>query len=111
MVEKIEDETIKLQCVSMLYALMEKFGDEISKTRLKELINLTEIGKMIRDEAIKEGEAKGKAEIIVKQLIKKFKKLPDKYVKQIKGLSEEALDIIATDIFDMEKVEDLERYF
>lgn len=111
MVENIEDEATKLQCVSMLYALMEKFGDEVSKMRLKELINMTEVGKMIRDEALKEGEAKGKADILIKQLVKKFKELPDKYVIEIKKLSEEVLDAIAIDIFEIEKVEDLERYF
>ena len=119
MVENIEDEATKLQCVSMLYALLDKFGDESSREKLKELINMTEIGKMIRDEALKEGikegeakgKAKGKADIVIMLLSKKFKELPDKYVIEIKKLSEKDLDAIATDIFEIEKVEDLERYF
>jgi hypothetical protein len=74
-------------------------------------MSMTEIGKMIRDEALKEGEAKGKAEMLTKQLIKKFKKLPEHYKNKIKELPEDTLEVIATDIFDMEKVEDLEKYF
>lgn len=92
-----------------------KFGDEISKGKFKEVVSMTEIGKMIRDEAIKEGIkegiAEGKAEILIKQLIKKFKSVPDEYKKKIKKLSEETIDIIATDIFDIEKIEDVEKYF
>ena len=72
---------------------------------------MTEIGRMIRDEAIKEGIKEGKAEILIKQLIKKFKSVPDEYKKKIKKLSEETIDIIATDIFDIEKIEDVEKYF
>lgn len=29
----------------------------------------------------------------------------------INNLSEETIDVIATDIFDLEKIEDLEKYF
>jgi len=84
---------------------------------------MTEIGRMIRDEGIKEGikegivegekrgEKKGKAELLIKQLIKKFKCVPNDYKEKIKELSEETLDVIATDIFDIEKVEDIEKYF
>lgn len=72
---------------------------------------MTEIGKMIRDEGIKEGKAEGKDEILIKQLIKKFKAVPNEYKEKIKKMSEETIDVIATDIFEIEKVEDLERYF
>jgi hypothetical protein len=76
---------------------------------------MTEIEKMLRDEGIKEGEAKGKAEgkvdMLVKLLIKKFKTVPNEYKEKIKSLPEETIDVIATDIFDIERVEDLEKYF
>ncbi|MCH3965108.1 MAG: DUF4351 domain-containing protein [Clostridium sp.] len=109
--QSIEDNGTKLECTSMLYALLDKFGDEISRRKLKEMINMTEIGKMIRDEGRKEGRKEGKSELIIKQLIKKFKKLPVGYTDKINSLSDETLDVIATDIFNMEKVEELERYF
>ncbi|WP_102401383.1 DUF4351 domain-containing protein [Haloimpatiens massiliensis] len=80
---------------------------------------MTEIGKMIRDEAIKEGieegikegKAEGKSDILIRQLIKKFKSVPKEYKEKIKKLPEETIDIIATDIFEIEKIEDVENYF
>jgi len=121
--EKIQESNEKLQCVTLLYALLDKFGDEKAKKKFKEVVSMTEIGKMIRDEAlkegiqegikegIKEGKAEGKADILIKQLIKKFKSVPNEYKEKIKKLPEETIDVIATDIFDMEKIVDLERYF
>ncbi|GFP76373.1 DUF4351 domain-containing protein [Clostridium fungisolvens] len=58
---------------------------------------------MIRDE--------GKAEILIKQLNKKFNILPQEYEEKIKNLPSEKIELIATDIFDLEKIEDLEKYF
>lgn len=113
--DKLPEGLEKLQCVSLLYALFEKFGDAFSKNRFKEVISMTEIGKMILEEGIKEGESKGekkgKAEILIKQLIKKFNSLPKEYMEKIRELPEETIEIIATGIFDIEKVEELEKYF
>ncbi|WP_097027146.1 DUF4351 domain-containing protein [Clostridium peptidivorans] len=76
---------------------------------------MTEIGKMIRDEGIKEGikegKTEGKSEILIKLLIKKFKFIPHGYIEKIKKMPEETIDVIATDIFELEKIDDLERYF
>lgn len=72
---------------------------------------MTGIGKMIRDEGIKEGEKKGKSEILIKQLIKKFKVVPVEYKEKIKKMPAETIDVIATDIFELEKIDDLEKYF
>ncbi|QAA33536.1 DUF4351 domain-containing protein [Clostridium manihotivorum] len=99
----IEDSEVKLKCLTLLYALFDKFGDQISKKRFKEVFSVTEIGKMIRDE--------GKAEILIKLLNKKFKKLSQEYEERIKNLPSEKIELMANDIFDLEKVEDLEKYF
>lgn len=76
---------------------------------------MTEIGKMIREDGIREGKAEGKtegkSEILIKQLIKKFKTVPNEYREKIKSLPEDAIDIIATDIFEIENLEDLKKYF
>ncbi|RXI41565.1 hypothetical protein DP130_13690 [Clostridium tetani] len=64
---------------------------------------MTEIGRMIVQESIE----KGKTEI----LIKKFKKVPEEYIQKIKTLSIDTIDIIALEIFDMEDIKDLEKYF
>lgn len=121
--DKIPEGNEKLQCLTLLYALFEKFGDELSKKKFKEVIKMTEIGRMIIEEGmkegmkegikkgIKEGEKKGKAEILIKLLIKKFKSVPQEYKVKINNLSEDTIDVIATDIFDLEKIQDLEKYF
>lgn len=49
--------------------------------------------------------------MLIKQLTKRFKQIPDEYIEQIKKLSPIALDEIGEDIFDFERIEDLERYF
>lgn len=72
---------------------------------------MTEIGKMIREDGIKEGELRGKAEILIRQLSKKFKKVPEEYIVKLRKLPEYTIDLIATEIFDMEKIQDIEKYF
>ncbi|BDR68570.1 hypothetical protein K144316041_p10730 (plasmid) [Clostridium tetani] len=76
---------------------------------------MTEIGRMIVEESIEKGRAEGieegKTEILIKQLIKKFKKVPEEYIQKIKTLSIDTIDIIALEIFDMEDIKDLEKYF
>lgn len=46
-----------------------------------------------------------------KQLVKKFGKLPEEYVDKITKLSNDKLEAIAIDIFDIESLEDLKKYF
>lgn len=72
---------------------------------------MTEIGRMIREDGIREGKAEGKTEMLIKQLIRKFKSVPEKYKIKIKELPEETIEVIGQDIFEIEKVEDLEKYF
>ncbi|NSB24758.1 Rpn family recombination-promoting nuclease/putative transposase [Clostridium saccharoperbutylacetonicum] len=49
----------------------------------------------------------GKVELLLKLLIKKFKIIPDEYKDKLKSLSEENIELIATEIFDMKSIEDL----
>ena len=79
---------------------------------------MTEVGKMIYNEGMEEGLekglakgiGKGKCEILIKQLIKKFKVLPEGLREKIMELPTDTLEIIATEIFDMESIEDLKKY-
>ncbi|MEQ8197253.1 MAG: DUF4351 domain-containing protein [Clostridiaceae bacterium] len=103
----IKNKEDKNKCIALLFALFDKFGDEDSKKKFREVISMTEIGKMI----FEDGKAEGKAEVLVKLLIKKFKFVPQGYIDKIKTLPEAITENIATDIFDIEKVEELERYF
>lgn len=125
--ENISEDTEKLQCLSLLYALFEKFGDSYSKKKFMGVISMTEIGRMLREEGIEEGRAKGreegkaegkeegkaegKAEILIKQLIKKFTTVPKEYRDNIKKLPEETIDVIAIEIFDLKDIKELEKYF
>lgn len=116
---KIKDNKNKLQCLSILYALLDKFGDETIKKSIWEVFSMTEIGKLIREQGIKEGKAEGKveglkegkAETLLKQLVKKFGKLPEEYKENIKKLSIETIDIISLEIFDIKELKEIEKYF
>ena len=101
------DETIK-EAMDVLYEIS---GD-------KEIIMLANMReKALMDEqsrlkgAKEEGKKEGAAEIVIKLLIRKFKVLPEKYVNNIKKLPEGAVEAIVTDIFEIEKIEELEKYF
>ncbi|OFI06662.1 hypothetical protein CLOACE_08170 [Clostridium acetireducens DSM 10703] len=72
---------------------------------------MTELGESLIQERIEKGIKEGKSELLIKVLLKKFKKLPNGYKEKIKSLPEETLEIIATDIFDLNSIEELEQYF
>ncbi|MBV1820856.1 hypothetical protein [Clostridium cochlearium] len=57
--EKMEENNTKLQCITLLYAFLEKFGDAKSKKKFKEVFSMTEIGRMIVEESIEKGRAEG----------------------------------------------------
>lgn len=61
-------------------------------------------------DGLKKGINEGKADLLIKQLIKRFNSLSDYYIEKIQDLPEETIDLIATDIFDLEKIEDLKKY-
>jgi hypothetical protein len=56
------------------------------------------------------GKIEGKTQLLIKQLIKRFNGLSDYYTEKIKDLPEETIDLIAIDIFDLERVEDFKKY-
>ena len=129
--EEIKESNTKLQCITLLYAFLEKFGDAKSKEKFKEVFSMTEIGRMIVEESMEkgmkkgiekgrmegkaegkvEGKAEGKAEMLIKLLTKKFKKVPKEYIKNIKALPMDTIEVIALEIFDMKDIKDLEKYF
>ena len=62
-------------------------------------------------EGIKEGKEKGKSEFLINLLIKKFKELPDDYKSKLMTLSEKTIDEIGAQIFEIESIEELKKYF
>ena len=95
----------------LFYALFDKFGDDSSKKKFKEVVSRTDVGKMIYEEGMEEGIEKGKVDLLIRQLIKKFKIVPEDYEKQLMMLPQETIEIIGTEIFDMESIEELKKYF
>ena len=53
----------------------------------------------------------GKTELLLKQLNRKFKELPKIYEEKIMNLSEEKVEEIGLNIFDLESIEDLKKFF
>ena len=63
------------------------------------------------EEGKEEGREEGKVDLLIRQLIKKFKIVPEEYKKQLMTLPKETIEIIGTEIFDMESIEELKKYF
>ena len=93
--------------MTLLYDLFDKFGESNLKEKFMEVVSMTEIGKMLSNER----KAEGKAELVIKLLIKRFKSVPSDYKEKIKKLSSETIDVMATDIFDIKNLEKIEKYF
>lgn len=111
--KSINDNNEKNNCLMLLYALFDKFGDDISKRRFKEVVSMTDVGRMIYEEGVEKGIEKGiekGKEMLIKQLIKKFKIVPEEYKKKIMALPQDVIEVIGTEIFDMESIEDLKKY-
>ncbi|MFT8352298.1 DUF4351 domain-containing protein [Clostridium saccharoperbutylacetonicum] len=108
--KNIGDNIEKNNCLMLLYALFDKFGDDVSKKRFKEVVSMTEVGRMIYEEGMEKGIEKGK-EMLIKQLIKKFKIVPEEYKKKIMAMPQDVIEVIGTEIFDMNSIDELEKYF
>ena len=80
---------------------------------------MTELGRMLiedgiekgRKEGIEKGIEKGKSETLIKLLIKKFGFLSEEYKNKIGKLSNETIDIILMEIFDIKSMNELDKYF
>ena len=76
-----------------------------------EFMTLLERDREKIEEGIEKGREEGKAEILTKILVKKFNIKAEDYRDKIKNLSDESIDKIITDIFEIEKIEELGKYF
>ena len=63
------------------------------------------------EKGMEKGISQGKIELIARQLKKKFKTLPKSYQEKLSQATEETVDKIAEDIFDIEDLKDLDKYF
>ncbi len=113
--KSVQDEHQRLQSIAMLYAFVEKFGDERTKKKFKEVFAMTEVGRMLLEEGIEKGRERGreegKAEILVAQLTEKFKHITREDIRAIKKLPAEKLSSIGIKIFKIDSLEELRTYF
>lgn len=63
------------------------------------------------EKGMEKGKIEGKAEMLIKQLIKKFNTIPDDYKNILMKLPEEKLEIIAVEIFNINDIKEIEKYF
>jgi len=76
-------------------------GQKLSK---RDILNLTFVALMKKLE-------KKRAELLLVLLTKKFKKVPEDYIEKLKALQDRTIELIGADIFEIEDVKDIEKYF
>ncbi len=62
------------------------------------------------DRGMKKGLEMGKADVILKQIIKKFPNLQAAYLDKLKQLDEIRLDILALELLDIQSEEELKKH-
>ncbi|MBX4264446.1 Rpn family recombination-promoting nuclease/putative transposase [Clostridium estertheticum] len=91
--------------------LVENIFTENKKEEVEIMVsNASNIFDKLKSDGIKEGKKEGKTELLITQLKKRFNGLSDYYRDKIRSLPENVIDQIATDIFDLEKIEDIKKY-
>ena len=120
---KSSDSEYKYDIESMLYAFADKFLKGKDLQKVKEEISMTELGRMLIEDGIEKGRKegiekgieqgmeKGKADLLIKMLVKKFKNVPNEYREKIRMLPQDTIEVIGMDIFEMNSINDLEKYF
>jgi hypothetical protein len=74
--------------------------------------DIRDMVKTFYDPKIKEeGRKEGRAQLLLKQLTKKFNEIPEEYKNKIMELPDETIEIIGLEIFDMKEVKEAEKYF
>ena len=108
---KSSDNEYKYDIESMLYAFADKFLKGKDLEKVKEEISMTELGRMLIEDGIEKGKTEGKTDLLIKMLVKKFKNVPNEYREKIKNLPQDTIEVIGMDIFEMNSINDLEKYF
>jgi len=104
----IKNTTNNNDIVNMNELVENIFNNEMEVTTM--VSNASKIFDKLKSDAIKEGLKEGKSELLIKQLIKRFNGISDYYIENIKNLPEASIELIATNIFELEKIEDIKKY-
>ncbi|WKV08517.2 DUF4351 domain-containing protein [Thermoanaerobacterium sp. CMT5567-10] len=105
---------IKASEVTKMYA--DKLNEEQKKyviNNLKEAnfkIYTEEELKKSMEEGMEKGIEKGMENLVIRLLKKKFSDIPEKYIKLIEDADEKTLLRIADNIFEINEIEDIEKY-
>ncbi|MGL4335295.1 MAG: DUF4351 domain-containing protein [Turicibacter sp.] len=94
----------KLSYILLLFA--DKFLEPLEYQQLKEELSMAGFIK----EVYNEGKIEGRTETIVKLLTIKFKDVPTVYIQKINQVPTPVLEEIENHLFELDKIEDLEKY-
>lgn len=116
--KSINDKENQNNSLALLYAFAEKFVNNDNMNKVKEVFQMTELGKLLKQEGIEEGIERGRKEGLkeglvktsIKLLTKKFGILPDDIKNKIENSDTTVLEIIVDGILDFEKLEDIFKY-
>lgn len=120
--KEIENKENQNNSLALLYAFAEKFVSSENMNKIKEVFQMTELGKLLKQEGLKEGLKEGLAkglkqgklqELIrtsTRLLTKKFGILPDDIKTKIENSDITVLEIIVDEILDFENLNDVLKY-
>ncbi|HRW93412.1 MAG TPA: DUF4351 domain-containing protein, partial [Thermotogota bacterium] len=63
------------------------------------------------EKGLEKGMEKGKADLLWKQILARFPKVPEQVRPKIQALSAERLDVLGTELWNMQEWQELERFF
>lgn len=112
--KEIKDKESQMNSLALLYAFAEKFVDSSNMEKVKEVFRMTELGKLLKEEGIKEGIKEGRRQELIRTavrlLTKKFGILPEEVRNKIEKSDNTVLEIIVDEVLDFEKLEDVSKY-
>lgn len=120
--KEIQNKENQNNSLALLYAFAEKFVSSENMNQIKEVFQMTELGKLLKQEGLKEGLKEGLAkglkqgklqELIrtsTRLLTKKFGILPDDIKTKIENSDITVLEIIVDEILDFENLNDVLKY-
>ncbi len=86
---------------------LSQLAGEISQERSDQIMSIAE---QLKEEGRQEGKQEGMVELVEKLLFRKFKSVPNKYREKLREQDKTKLEIIATEILEMEDIEELKDY-
>ncbi|MEG6565589.1 DUF4351 domain-containing protein [Thermoanaerobacterium saccharolyticum] len=97
---------------SKVSEVIKMYADRLNEEQMKYVINnLKEANfKIYTEEELKKSMEKGMENLVIRLLKKKFNDVPEKYIKLFEDADEKTLLQIADNIFEINKIEDLEKY-